>query len=613
MSMLPRALRILRVERIVLPLSIGVVLAIAGLFYFDWDSLRNSRTEVNRLQRLLRANEALLSALKDLESGQRGYLLTGDRSYLQHYEKAKRDLPGLADELQSEVRFAEQIERVQQLRPLIQDKLTEVDATLLVRDQLGAEAALAIVRTDRGQTTMDAIRQISSTISGSAYARLTGNSIEVEDHFIKTRSAVLLGCGIIAALLALSLGLIQHANSRREDLMASLDAEKRKFQVILSSIGDGVITTDQAGVITFLNPVAAQLTGWNSQQAEGERLETVFPLANELTGETVESPARQAIREGRVVNMSRHTNLVRRDGTSTPVDDSAAPIYDSSHHLVGVVMVFRDVTARRATDLALHRWEHVFQHAGFGMAVITTGENPTLEQVNPTFAAMHGYLAGEMNGQPYSVVVAPEYWPAKAKLLHSSSQDDHSVAETIHVRKDGSMFPALVDFTAVRASDGKIVYRTEYCSDISERKRSEEELQRSEERYRVTADSIPQFIWTSRPDGTTEYLNNRWHEETGFSLEQTGEDGWSYFLDPEDRQACLDKWKQCVRSGDTFQTEARFTWTQQRRTASGCFPFATTESESRPNIIAKSSASLEDFMGRKLREPESDLPCARSW
>jgi PAS domain S-box-containing protein len=554
----PSALRVLRVERILLPIAIVAVVVIAGLFYFDWTLLRDARMEVGHLQRVLSANEALLSSLKDLETGQRGYLLTGDRNYLQPYQKAKGELGGLTDSLGREVRFPNQVERVRKLRPLIEARVAEVDATLPARDQPGAEAAAGVVRTDRGEATMDAIRELSAALANEGYARLVANSADLEAQSLQTRFAVLLGCGILVGVLTLSLALIQRSNARREKLMTELDNARRRFQITLSSIGDGVITTDEAGLVTFLNPVAAQLTGWNPQEAEGQPLESVFPIVSEGTGESVENPIRHALRERCITGMANHTNLLRRDGSSVPVDDSAAPIYDSGNILTGAVMVFRDLTPRRTVVQALRRWEHVFQHAGFGMAVVTAGEQPTLEQVNPAFAAMHGYSPQELSGQPYSLVVDPEVWSAKVEPLLSSAQDDHSVTETIHVRRDGSKFSALVDFTAVRSADRTIVYRLEYCSDISLRKRAEDELLRSEERYRVTADSLPQLIWTSKPDGTTEYLNNRWHEETGFTLEQTDYQGWSWFLDPEDRDWCLEKWKQAVDSGETFETEARF-------------------------------------------------------
>jgi PAS domain S-box-containing protein len=216
------------------------------------------------------------------------------------------------------------------------------------------------------------------------------------------------------------------------------------------------------------------------------------------------------------------------------------------------------VSARRANERSLRLWQHVFDHAGFGMMIITPGDPPAMEHINPAFAAMHGYSMEELAGRPYSMLVAPELRETKAKLLGGGAPEDHIVTETVHLRKDGSRFPALADFTLVRDPEGKVLYCTGYCSDISERKRVEEELRRSEDRYRLTADSLPQLIWTSRPDGMTEYLNKRWHEQTGFGLEQIGDSGWTYFLVEEDREDALAKWAAALRSGETFQTECRF-------------------------------------------------------
>ena len=557
-SSLPKWRRVLRVERILLPVLILVVLVLAAIFYSDWSLLRDSRIEVSRIHQVIQRNEMLLSALKDLETGQHGYLLTGNPEYLGPYKQAKKQLPDLMAALRSEVRSPEQIALVEKLGPLINDKLTEVDATLLVRDQLGPDEALAIVRTDRGKVTMDAIRQLSDEIRTYAFSRMFAASNDLENRSLRSRFAVLAGCSVLVGLLLLSLGLIQRATARRESLMGELDNAGRQFEVTLASIGDGVITTDRNGIVTFLNSIAEHLSGWNSSEAKGNTIESVFHIVNEATGDSTANPVRQVLRERRIVGMANHTNLVRRDGTTVPIDDSAAPILDSESNLIGAVMVFRDVTTRRAIDQALSRWQHVFDHAGFGMVVLTPGKELTMEHVNPAFAAMHGYALEELKGKSYGTVVDPELWPAKSEKLDGSSAHDHSMGETVHVRKSGTKFPALTDFTVVRNAQNNILYYTGYCSDLSDRKRTEEELRQSEERYRVTADSLPQLIWSSKSDGTTEYLNNRWHEETGFTLEQTGQEGWSYFLAPEDREESLGKWKAAIESGETFQTECRF-------------------------------------------------------
>ena len=558
MTVQPSYRRVFRVERVLLPLLTAAVLVVGVLSYSDWNLIRESRAEVDRLHLALQSNEMLMGTLKDLETGQRGYLLTGLPAYLEPYQKAKAELPGRVADLQSRLRNADQIDRARRLEALIRQKTAEVDATLAARRQGGVDAALEIVVTDRGKETMDEIRRLSAEIAATAYARLRATSQELERRSVRSRLGVLVGCLTLAGLLIVALVLIQRATARREELMKRLDVSRREFEVTLTSIGDGVITIDSSGLVTFLNPVASQLTGWEPADAAGRMVETVFPIVNEITGATVENPARQVLRERRILGMANHTSLTRRDGSVLPIDDSAAPILDSSGNLTGVVMVFRDVSARRANERSLRLWQHVFHHAGFGMMIITPGDPPAMEHINPAFAAMHGYTVEELTGQPYSILVAPELRETKAKLLSGGSPDDHIVTETVHLRKDGTSFPALADFTLVRNHEGKVAYCTGYCSDISERKRAEEELRRSEDRYRVTADSLPQLIWTSRPDGVTEYLNKRWNEQTGFSLEQIGDKGWTYFLKDEDRDAALAKWNESLHTGETFQTECRF-------------------------------------------------------
>jgi PAS domain S-box-containing protein len=119
------------------------------------------------------------------------------------------------------------------------------------------------------------------------------------------------------------------------------------FATALQSIGDAVIATDPEGRVTFMNPVAERLTGWPLVEAERRPLVEVFAILNEETRATVESPVDKVIREGVVVGLANHTILVCKDGSEFAIDDSAAPIRDSDDTLVGVVLVFRDVTQAR--------------------------------------------------------------------------------------------------------------------------------------------------------------------------------------------------------------------------------------------------------------------------
>jgi PAS domain S-box-containing protein len=128
------------------------------------------------------------------------------------------------------------------------------------------------------------------------------------------------------------------------------EKDEARLSVTLRSIGDAVITTDPAGRVTLLNPVAQALTGWTEAAATGQPIERVFHIVEEKTHRPVENPVSKVFREGRIVGLANQTVLLSRDGRETPVEDSAAPIRAADGTLIGIVLVFRDASERREAE-----------------------------------------------------------------------------------------------------------------------------------------------------------------------------------------------------------------------------------------------------------------------
>jgi diguanylate cyclase (GGDEF)-like protein/PAS domain S-box-containing protein len=125
-------------------------------------------------------------------------------------------------------------------------------------------------------------------------------------------------------------------------------AARERAMVTLESIGDAVITTDQDGRVSYLNPVAEQMTGWSLKEARDQPVTRVFDIVNEHTRKPAPDPIARCLAEGRVVGLANHTVLISRDGREYAIQDSAAPIRARDGGMLGVVMVFSDVTAARA-------------------------------------------------------------------------------------------------------------------------------------------------------------------------------------------------------------------------------------------------------------------------
>lgn len=128
--------------------------------------------------------------------------------------------------------------------------------------------------------------------------------------------------------------------------------QREQWRVTLASIGDAVIATDVNGRVSFMNSVAHHLTGWTEADVVGVPLTEVFRIVNENTWLPVESPFKKVVETGRIVGLANHTLLIAKDGRVIPIDDSGAPIFDPSGDLIGVILVFRDITERRATERA---------------------------------------------------------------------------------------------------------------------------------------------------------------------------------------------------------------------------------------------------------------------
>lgn len=130
-------------------------------------------------------------------------------------------------------------------------------------------------------------------------------------------------------------------------LRAAKELADEQLRVTLSSIGDAVIAADRQGRITFINPVAERLTGWVSTGACGQPLERVFILVNEQTGQPAPTPVGKVLQNGETIALANHTALVAKDGRVIPIEDSAAPILNDQGEILGVVLVFHDVSEKR--------------------------------------------------------------------------------------------------------------------------------------------------------------------------------------------------------------------------------------------------------------------------
>ena len=336
-----------------------------------------NQTWVTRTQQVRFELSQTESILKDAETGQRGFLYTADPTYLGPYDLALTQIePHLKHLEELTADTPDELAQIPELRRLANAKLAELAQTIsLFRSGRSAEAK-TLVLSDLGLHTMDNIRKLIDEM-GQEETSLQAARSAIYQKSIRTTTAAIYLASFIAALGLIFLAyFILHEMALRERHARQLLEREEWFRVTLTSLGDAVIATDERGRVTFLNPIAEQLTGRPLENSKGKPIQEVFPIFNESTHLPVENPVKKVMELGRVIGLANHTVLQNTDGTMIPIEDSAAPIRDGRDKLIGVVLVFRDATYERKSQEILRKTEKLAAAARLSATVAHEINNP---------------------------------------------------------------------------------------------------------------------------------------------------------------------------------------------------------------------------------------------
>ena len=258
-----------------------------------------------------------------------------------------------------------------------------------------------------------------------------------------------------------------------------LQKQSEWLRVTLASIGDAVITTDGEGRVTSLNRVATALTGWSQDDAAGRPLSEVFRIVNEETRQPVENPIKTVLAKGNIVGLANHTVLIAKDETERPIDDSAAPIRDAAGNVLGVVLIFRDIAARRDAEEAMRRSEQRFRSLVIATAQIvwTTDAAGQVVEDSPSWRAFTGQTYDEWRGWGWLDAIHPDDRERTAEIWRRSVADKTICETEYRVRTaDGSYRWTAVRAIPVLEADGRIREWVGMNTDITARKQAEEDL-----------------------------------------------------------------------------------------------------------------------------------------
>jgi PAS domain S-box-containing protein len=317
--------------------------------------------------------------------------------------------------------------------------------------------------------------------------------------------------------------LVDGFNQMLERVQArDLEVERARssLHTTLTSIGDAVISTDAGGRVVFTNPVAQALIGWSGHEAAGRHIDEVFRIVNENSRQPLEAPIHMVLRHGGIAAPANHTILIARDGTEVPIDDSAAPIRDARGHTVGVVLVFRDISGRRATERILANQTAELSRRAQLMKHVPCFEMDLEERIifwNPGAEELYGFTEKEALGQNSHDLLRTEFPVPLEEIRKHLMQEGHWDGELQHVRRGGVMVTVASQWTLHRDVEGKVVSILQVNVDITARKYAEEALRESEELVRVTLSSIGDAVLRTDWLGRVLYLNPMAEQLTGWT------------------------------------------------------------------------------------------------
>ncbi len=502
-------------------LLIGGVLGVVNA----WRLAENERS-VAHTQEVMRELEALLSTLKDAETGQRGYLLTENDKYLQPYEEAMRRVDAVVAHLKELMSDnADQQARLAGIEQKITTRLDELRRTVALLKGGDRTAAMKIVHSDTGKAMMDDVRERVAVMRQAEEQLLRHRAAESEASFRTTVVSILLPA-IIGVVLVCIVFYLSRRNLLVRQRAAEVLAEQReRLRTTLASIGDAVISTDTDGRITNMNAVAESLTGWKKEEATGRQLDAVFRIVNEETRQPVHNPATKAMKEGVIVGRANHTILIAKGGTELPIDDSAAPIRCEKGEVVGCVLVFRDVTERRRAEnerqFLLSRLDALITHAPIGIALF----DPDLRFItlNEQAAAVDGIPKQAHVGKTMSELL-PELGPKVEALLRQVRDSGEPI---VGVEMEGETPAApgrqrhwIANYYPVRNEGGQTIAIGAVALEITGRKRAEQELRSAEEQVRSVVNTVLDGIITIEESGTVQSFNPAAEKLFGYKGEE---------------------------------------------------------------------------------------------
>jgi PAS domain S-box-containing protein len=468
-------------------------LALIPLFVMGWFSYETPREFIAlsessiQSQQVLETLVTLLADLNDLETGQRGYLLTGDPRYLQSFATSKAAIDPLLKELSGRTdRNAPDEPHLAALANLAQQKIAELDRTIRLRQsdpEHGFDDALKIVKTDEGRQLMAEMRQRIRAIQDDEVQkrdRARQDSLFTSQRLLTIATFV---TPLFMAIVVLSLWIILHDVTGRSRAEAEEERQRIILQTVLTGMSEGVVVADRKGRFKLFNPMARKLLGIGPRDEDATRWS---PAENLLRADTKTPFPPRELPLARAVNGESVDNVpivVRQNDSASErtINVTARPLWG---RFEGGVVVLHDITEQKQAEQKLQESEARFRLIVEGAkdyGIFMLDPHGNVATWNAGAERITGYAAEEIVGRRFS-----SFYPQEAigdglpeRELRVAAAEGRFEDEGWRIRKDGSRFWATVVIAALHDESGQLVGFSNITRDLTDRKNAELVLERA--------------------------------------------------------------------------------------------------------------------------------------
>ncbi len=342
------------------------------------------------------------------------------------------------------------------------------------------------------------------------------------------------------------------------DISERKEAEQARALLasIVESSDDAIYGVKLDGTIVSWNQGAQALLGYSTQEILGKKAVILNTPGryDELRRTLADVAKGRAIQHFEAV-------LRKKDGHGTDVSLAISPIRNHAGEVAGASIIARDIGPRARSERKLReneeRFRGIFEQAPFGMCV--AGLDGAYIQVNGAFCRMVGYSEPDLRATLWADLTHPEDRAPAQQLVDRLSRHPGEPGEIVmrYIHRNGNVVWGRTRISAVQNPRGTPLYFVVHVEDITQRKRTEEALHESENRFRNMADCCPSLLWVTDAEGGNQFINRMYREFTGASQEEVEGCKWRLLIHPEDAAEYVGAFENAVREHAPFRAEAR--------------------------------------------------------